>query len=122
MMDVTFAHITLAKASHMARPNVTEVEKCNLSQVQKQIGNITAYDDIVCFLMDVFPHRSCYFFGVNLGAPILYIEEGEKARPWSLSLVNLRREMIPKVEPQFHTQTTESVLYLSLERRQCVRT
>lgn len=111
MMDVTFSHITLAKASHMAKPNVTEMEKCNLSQVQKQIGNIAAYDDIVCFLMHSFPDKSCYFFGVNLEAPILYIEEGEKARPWSLLLVNVRRKMIPKVEPQFHTQTRVCYIY-----------
>lgn len=60
MMEVTFSHITLAKGSHKAKPNVPEVESV-ISHVQKKIGNITAYDDIVCFLMDCFPHRSCCF-------------------------------------------------------------
>lgn len=48
MLHVTFAHISLTKENHMAKPNV-EVEFSH--RFSQQIGNTTVYHNIVCFLI-----------------------------------------------------------------------
>lgn len=61
MLYVTFAYISLAKENLTGKPNV-KVEKYNPPhRFCQQIGNITVYHNMVYFLIDYTPYRSCYF-------------------------------------------------------------
>ena len=43
MVDVTSAHISLAKANHVAKPNVTELEKCNFTGSDSSLETTIQY-------------------------------------------------------------------------------